>query len=114
MDEELKEPVKLLVDENGGKVWRTFEGEWLVGTAASGMWGEHKSRCGWWSVVRSKRGKFVLHFDELTGKERRSGITVFDSFDAMEPLLPPKVADKVAIAAGIRPEVTYPEVPLDV
>jgi hypothetical protein len=104
------------VDEEDGKVWRTFEGAWLAGVglgkAISAPYADFKGRHGWWLVLQTRNGKFVVHFEDV--KSKRASIEVYDSFESMEPHLPPKVTDEAAEELGIRTEPEYPEKPLDV
>jgi hypothetical protein len=108
------EPIRLLVEESGGKVWRTFEGRCLVGGPQSGMAAEAPDgRDGWWSVIRSKAGKFVLYLEQVVARdEYRGSLEVFDSFEEMAARAPERIVKLAAKAMGPKP--IYPEHPLDV
>ena len=119
MKSEIKS-IRLLVDENEGKVWRTFEGKWLVGSSRGPS---SEVVLGWpakskggdscdWAVIRAKSGKLVVYVQNFSEESVR--IEVYDSFEAMEKEIPAEVANEAARAAGIRPEPAYPEEPLDV
>ena len=111
--------IKLLVEERGRKVWKTFQGAWLVGCAI-----DHKLFLGqvtrdhkrWghdeWSVLQSEKGKLVVYRrDSLSDV---GNITVFDTMEDMRTKIPEEVFEDAAEAAGLRPPLTYPEEPLDV
>ena len=111
--------IKLLVEERGRKVWKTFRGAWLVGFAVSDKlflgpvakdhkrWGHDE-----WFALQSEKGKLVVYRrDPLSDV---GTITVFDTMEDMRTKIPEEVFEDAAEAAGLRPPLTYPEEPLDV
>ena len=111
--------IKLLVEEGGRKVWKTFRGTWLVGWAVEdkifmGTVASDHKRWGYdeWFVLQSEKDKLVVY--RRDSHSDVGTITVSDTMDDMRNQIPEKVFEEAAEAAGLRPPRTYPEEPLDV
>ncbi len=107
------ESVRLLVDQDGQQVWKTFEGTWLVGiTGGHGVvLGTSAGGCNW-SVIRAKSGKYVVYVNSY--EEGGRSVQVFDTFEAMKSAIPAEVAEEAGREAGIIARPKFPEEPLDV
>jgi hypothetical protein len=81
-------PIRLLVEENGGKLWRAVEGKCLLGSAGIdgdltlGRWakaagGNGRDSMVDWFVIQTKGRKFVIYkrpADSAVGRSRFAGI----------------------------------------
>lgn len=113
--------VRLLVKEGDRIVWRTFEANWLVGTASTdgravlGTVADDEDRWGsdHWCVLEGIGGKFAVY--RYDWRETGGVLEVFESLSAMRGRIPDSILDGAERAAGIRayPDDVYPVEPLD-
>jgi hypothetical protein len=108
--------------EDGSMVHRTLEGEWLVGCETPGdsglpllsYPGDNRDVWGWgyWFVIRSAAGKLVVYKTAL--RENKDAIlAVFDSFEEMQPHVPPNIYEEALLRAGLKKPPQFPEIPLE-
>src|ERR1700722_2218349 len=112
--------------EDGTTVHRTLQGEWLVGVGdlrydASGRcpWVgpecsyEERKQWGWghWFVIRSASGKLVVY--QPPRRHDAATIAIYDSFEAMQPHVPPSIYDDAMKKAGLTEPERFTELPLE-
>jgi hypothetical protein len=109
-----------LRQEDGAIVLHTLNGQWLVGfgyqkgTPAIGPQASEDEQKQWgrgkWFVIRSASGKLVVY---KTDRDERPVVHIYESFEAMQPTVPPSIYDEAMVKAGLRQPPQFPEVPLE-
>jgi hypothetical protein len=119
-------PIRLLVEEDGRKIWRTLQGRCLIGKVGPngelslmGRWAKAAGGAGRDSafdyyVIQAAGGKFVIYrrpTDSSVGT-----VQICEDLAALEAQLPADLFAEAAsrISPGLRPRSGYPELPLDV
>jgi hypothetical protein len=115
--------IRLLVQEDGGTVWRTLKGELLVGALTDdcrpllSYQADYEQRERWgfdmWYVIRSTSGKLVVYRQPMLNEDGPPTVTVYDSFEAMQPHVPPNIYNTAMEKAGLKPPPQFPELPLE-
>jgi hypothetical protein len=109
------ETIRLLVEENGEKLWRSFEGCALVGSvdgkiALGRRGGDHG---GGLLVFQSASGKLVVYRTPSHVTSEPGTIEIYADFAALCAVVPLAVYDEVAVKLGVQAPVTYRELPLE-
>ena len=110
------ETIRLLVEENSEKLWRTFEGRALAGSLcgkfAMGVTGD---RPGYKNmlVFQAASGKLVVYRIKYAITDEPGVIQIYSDFDALRTAIPAAAYDEAAVKAGRQAPVTYRELPLE-
>jgi hypothetical protein len=109
------ETIRLLVEEDGEKLWRTFEGRALVGSMdgkiALGRPGEGGK--GGLLVFQSASGKLIVYRTPNHVTSAPGVIEIYVNFAALCATIPLAVYDELAVKLGVQAPVTYRELPLE-
>ena len=115
-----------LRQEDGSTVCHTLQGEWLAGIDGNGddsgrpflgsivayeerkRWGQ-----GYWYVIRSASGKLVVYRQPISEKDSAPSVAIYESFEAMQPHVPPSIYDEATESAGLKEPPRFLEVPLE-
>jgi hypothetical protein len=68
---------------------------------------------GYWFVIRSESGKLVVYETPLKDGKGGVSLTIYDSFEEMQPHVPPNVYEHALLKAGLVKPVQYREVSLE-
>ena len=111
---------------DGSIVHHTLQGEWLVGfggisdnrdlpllSITAGMRAEKRWGEQYWFVIRSASGKLVVYQASLSEGKGVPSVAIYDSFEAMQPHVPPNVYEFALKRAGLVPREQFTEVPLE-
>jgi hypothetical protein len=110
-----------LREVDGTLMSHTLQGEWLVGMGNSSgrpalgdqaPFGERKRwGLGYWYIIRSASGKLVVYQDPF--EDGNPSVAIYESFEAMEPHVPPNIYEHALVEAGLKQLPILREVPLE-
>jgi hypothetical protein len=107
--------VRLLVDDNGRKVWRTFKAAWLVGVGfpdgslVMGQPAQDLRQRDKFSVLLGPSGRIAV-YRQASG-QKAGTLETFDSLAAAKGHIPDDILGEAEITAGVRKRDDYPEEP---
>jgi len=106
--------IKLLVNDGGRAVWKTFQGRWLVsGSETMGTPGILPGKGMFlWKVAESKGNKLAVW--RAKDPDEPGEITIYDSWSAMRPDVPEHIFTYAQRTGGILERPQYPEEPLKI
>jgi len=114
-------PIRLLVEENGERLWRTVEGRCLIGScgpdgelAVMGRWTKTEGPRTDFYAIQTLSGKFVIY--KRPADSPVGTIEIAQDLAALEKLLPPDLYQEAiqrAVAGARCRRRGYPELPLE-